>query len=172
MSEPSNVEDPPSDNTEIEVPAVVHGQLLPGRRVWSIARHGFRQMLGTGASDVIMYQFWRMYGQAMIKELYPRRAQYAEGSLTELRSLLFRITEANNWGKVGLEIKEAMDELSVDFDNCSFCEASTSERQVCFEMAGLLSGFSETLVGRTCTVSEIKCRAKGDDSCRFLIKFR
>lgn len=162
---------PTPSSKEIELRVEARGHLLSGRKVWTIARNGFRQMLGGAASDVIMYQFWRMYGQAMIKEMYPKRPYYTDGSMDDLRSLLFRVSEMNSWGKVGLEIKEATNEISVNFDNCSFCERSTSDRAVCYEMAGLLSGFSETMTGRTCYVSEIKCIAKGDDACKFIIRF-
>lgn len=142
--------------------------LVISRHIWSNTRKQFREIFGQVASDVIMYQLWRVYGSSMVKEFIPKNQR--EEGLETLRRLLLAFAETNGWNNVSAEIKEAKNEISLDLSNCQFCEKSNSDKPACFEVSGLLAGFSEEITGKRCTVTEIRCIAKGNDACSFLIK--
>ena len=146
-------------------------RLVLGKHLWSNTRTEFRQIFGQIASDVVMYQLWRVYGGAMVKELFPRRHFDDDDLLETLRAVLLGLTETNGWGNASAELKEATNEMSLDLSDCIFCEKSTSDKPVCYEMSGLLAGFSENISGKKVSVSEIRCIGKGDKTCSFMIRF-
>lgn len=147
-------------------------RIVLGRHLWSSTRTEFRQIFGQIASDVVMYQLWRVYGRAMVKELFPRgQFDDNDGWLETLRAILLGLAETNGWGNASAELKEATNEMSLELSDCALCEKSTSDKPVCFEMSGLLAGFSENISGKKVSVSEIRCIGKGDKTCSFMIRF-
>jgi predicted hydrocarbon binding protein len=169
----SSVAESPNDTARLLDVRGERGKLVVGKHVWSNTRKEFRQIFGQIASDVVMFQLWRVYGGAMVKELFPRRGIDDDDSdrLETLRAILLGLAETNGWGNATAELKEATNEISLDLADCTFCEKSTSDKPVCFEMSGLLAGFSENISGKKVSVSEIRCIAKGDKTCSFTIRF-
>jgi len=147
-------------------------KLILGKHVWSNTRTEFRQIFGQIASDVVMYQLWRVYGGAIVKELFPRRRLDDDDDWLEtLRAVLLGLAETNGWGNASAELKEVTKEMSLDLSDCAFCEKSTLDKPVCYEMSGLLAGISESISGKKVSVSEVRCMAKGDKTCSFIIRF-
>jgi len=148
------------------------GRIVLTKHIWTDARKEFRQVFGKAGTDVIMYQLGKAYGCSLAKQLFPGKYSYDEEGYEQFRALLLGLAEAIGWGEVGVEVKEAEGEVSLALKNCVFCEYSRSEKGICFEMAGLLAGFTEVVTRRSFVVSELKCIAAGEQACTFLIKFR
>ncbi|MEM0118168.1 MAG: V4R domain-containing protein [Conexivisphaerales archaeon] len=146
-------------------------RIMVGQHVWTNTRNEFRQIFGQVASDVVMFQLWKVYGKAMVKELYKRKILDDDNDQLEtLRAILLGFAETYGLSGVSAELKEATGEISLEIANCNFCERATSDKPVCFEVSGMLAGFSEGIMNKKCNVTEIRCIAKGDKACSFIIK--
>jgi len=74
------------------------------------------------------------------------------------------------WGKFSVE-EDNGEELVVRVENSFTARGyGNSETAVCHFLRGYNAGLAEVLKGRGIDAEEVKCAAKGDDCCEFVMK--
>jgi predicted hydrocarbon binding protein len=147
------------------------GNFLLGTHIWTMTRNEFRKIIGPVASDVILFNLWRVYGRATARELLKRMHSFQRHEQRSLRDALFEFVDINGWDQKSVEIKEAEGETSLSLFRCPFCEPSTSDKPVCFEMLGMIAGFADLVMGSETEVVELKCMAAREKSCTFVMRY-
>ena len=62
------------------------------------------------------------------------------------------------------------DKVTVIIKNNPICQGITSQAPICHIISGTLSRIKEESTGEKFHVKEVKCMAKGDNHCEFVIK--
>ncbi|MDG6934084.1 MAG: hypothetical protein JRN68_05255 [Nitrososphaerota archaeon] len=165
-----------STDDAVKAPSLVtrgsKGNLLLGRHTWTLTRAEFRKIIGPIASDVILFNLWRVYGRATARDLLKRMHTVQRHEQRALRDALFEFVDANGWDQRKVEIREAEGETSLSLSECPFCEYETSEKPVCYEMLGMIAGFADLIMGSETDVRELKCIAAKDRTCTFVIRYK
>lgn len=117
---------------------------------------------------------WRRIGYTNIK--YAVEIGHALDNLPDLEpNEKFSQVMDNLRVAIGMGKLVANDNGAVDFDvyDCNICEGYTSDRHICTAIAGSVQYIADWSYGHNVKIAkEIKCRAKGDDSCYFIIEDR
>lgn len=73
------------------------------------------------------------------------------------------------WGQ--FELIELGEKLVVDVHNSPFAqEYGSSDGAICHMIEGVMAGMGSTVLGSNVRSTEEKCRAKGDEVCRFVVE--
>ena len=117
---------------------------------------------------------WRRIGYTNIK--YAVEIGHALNNLPDLEpNEKFSQVMENLRIAIGMGKLAAKEDGTVDFDvfDCNICEGYTFDRPICTAITGSVQYIADWSYGHNVkTAKEIKCRAKGDDSCYFIIEDR
>lgn len=90
-----------------------------------------------------------------------------------------KMSAAAGWGKGSATVKTGNDEKTVmlfKLANAFEAHETTGDRPICIITASLMNGiwsvFADTLGGLAAESREVKCTAKGDDHCTFVVKVK
>ena len=90
----------------------------------------------------------------------------------EIIEFMMNMGNQIGWGNFSLVRYDPSEmHLCVAVEDSPFAEAyGQSSQSVCHLIRGVLAGMASVLFGGACLAEEVECRAKGDASCRFVIK--
>jgi predicted hydrocarbon binding protein len=93
---------------------------------------------------------------------------------TEIIDFMMNMGNQIGWGHFSLvRYDPALKHLSVEVKESPFAQAyGPSSQSVCHLIRGVLAGMASVLFGADCPAEEIECRARGHESCRFVIEGR
>ena len=90
----------------------------------------------------------------------------------EILAFMMNMGAEIGWGHFTLDLYDTEEKvLRVTVRNSPFAESyGTSPDGVCHLIRGVLGGTASVLFGRDCGASEIRCLARGDENCVFVVK--
>ncbi len=123
-----------------------------------------REVFGASAGTILYLAAVKSGRQA-----YVRRKDKVK-SKAEALKLFARDKADQNWGDIdfrNLDLKCASGTITVK--NCFESKAKTSNESGCFFFKGYLTGFLSELLQSDITLDEVKCVAKGDSHCEYIL---
>jgi predicted hydrocarbon binding protein len=122
--------------------------------------------LGTGACVV-----WYLGGKGAGKSLagiIQKRTQ--SDDMQEIWRKIVEIYGRCGWGKVQpIMFRQETSEFLIRIYDNAFVKGIRSQTSSCYYVKGLLEGILEQLTGKHAKSEEIKCMAKGDPYCEFVL---
>ncbi len=119
---------------------------------------------GASAHTILYYS-----GIGAGQRAYERRAAKTK-SREETLFLLVNEKSSDNWGELtfqDLDFTKLSGKIVVK--NCFEARAAKSKQPICYFIKGYLTGFLSGLMQKPVILNEVKCLAKGDGHCEFII---
>ena len=146
--------------------------LLMGKRAWIVSGavlkglfKDFKESFGD-AGRVFLYHL----GVGIGRDLYETYKEYVSSSL-DMLELIKAFSKALGWGIIEEIRLLAYGKYRVRVRHNLECEVCKPSNRPCGDFSrGILTGFFGKILGRKVYVEEIKCIAKGDPYCEFIIK--
>ena len=121
-----------------------------------------------GASAwVLAFHLGRLLGESIARRLM----ELVEAPPEDMARLFAQVYTAYGWGKMevrplflGRGIRVAVEE---NFEALAY---GRSLEPVCHFTRGVIAGAASAVLGRECSVEEVKCRAMGDERCEFVVR--
>lgn len=135
----------------------------------SMFRH-VKEILGAGAAaDVIIHQMGISVGKAISGAFESR---FGKGASREVLEEYLHLVRATGWGcetlkELNVQSSTARIELAHNAECSSYEHASRPQSQY---VRGIYGGFFSGLFGKSVNAEEVRCLAKGDPVCEFVLK--
>ncbi len=138
--------------------------VLP-KEAWMDSKRELVRTFGPGGR-VLLYHMGQNLGKSLAED-YPSAtgADRPRDYLPLIRTLQ-PLSAALGWGTLKITPLNKK-RFEVELGNCAFCEGVGDGRGVCYELAGMISGFAEAVNDRSFRVTETRCEANGDEACTF-----
>jgi len=120
-------------------------------------------VFGASAYTIVYYA-----GVGAGKSAYGRRFEKTKTG-AELLKLFVEDKSSQNWGEIVFDLDFAKSSGKVLVKNCFEARAVKSKQPVCYFIKGYLTGFLTVLMQKPVNLSEVRCLAKGDEYCEFIV---
>lgn len=133
---------------------------LISSHAWASMKSKMFQAFGSGAAS-ILFGLGQFYGSESLGSFAKSQAKHP----FDIFQLATDFGSATGWGKIKTEF--SADTLSINVENCCFCDGIRMSSPVCYELAGIITEGLVTISKEQIQVKESECIAKGDPICKF-----
>ena len=127
---------------------------------------GIERLIGFDNAGMLLYEAYKEAGR-LTGQVYVKNIKTANSR--EAIRLGLEFTKALAWGRWEASTFDQNKALFIVRDSPIAESYGKSERAVCHQIRGLIAGFAEYFTGQKREAVEVKCTAKGDDYCEFLV---
>lgn len=145
----------------IEVPAVI-----VSIETFVSLQKDAETILGSDGASVLLYEAGKKSGLRWINRFSKKWGLKDNKFIEAVQNFYAEL----GWGKFSVE-EDNKNELVVRIENSFIARGyGNSEVPVCHFLRGYNAGLAEVLKGNEIDAEEVKCAAKGDDCCEFVMK--
>ena len=117
---------------------------------------------GSGAAS-ILFGLGQFYGSEAMDSF--AKLQKKEQKTIDIFQVAIEFGRATGWGKITPTFSSDM--LTINVENCCFCDGMKMSTPVCYEFAGIISETLSSLAKENISIKEMQCIGKGDSVCKF-----
>ena len=145
----------------IEVPAVI-----VSIETFVSLQKDAETILGSDGASVLLYEAGKKSGLRWINRFSRKWVLKDKKFIEAVQNFYAEL----GWGKFSVE-ENGKNELVVSIENSFIARGyGNSEVPVCHFLRGYNAGLAEVLKGKDIDAEEVKCAARGDDCCKFVMK--
>ena len=136
-------------------------------RSWIEMQRTLYDILNPPTTRALLWHIGKRYGIALA-----RRAKEYSSDVEKAAEILADMATQSGWGYVELVGNLAKaGELVIEVEDCVFCIGfRDSQETECKFLEGVLTGIIEDLYGGGYTVGEVKCMARNNEKCIFVVR--
>ncbi|MCX9009701.1 MAG: 4-vinyl reductase [Candidatus Methanoperedens sp.] len=124
------------------------------------------KILGTGGAAVLFYEAGKNAGERWINRFRKDWGLKDQRFVEAVQNFYAEL----GWGKFNIEVNSE-DEFVVRVENSFIARGyGNSEVAVCHFLRGYNAGLAEVLKGKDIDAEEVRCIARGDECCEFVMK--
>ncbi|HID66309.1 MAG TPA: hypothetical protein EYP32_05715 [Aquificaceae bacterium] len=136
-------------------------------RAYGALYNSIEKIVGDAVSG-ILYVAGKDIGRGLAEEVKRRMDERKASGLEELARDAVKLLEELGFGKIEL-VESSPEKFVVRMYSSATSMHAKKGKAVCHLERGMLVGIAESILGKRYVAKEVKCRAKGDDYCEFII---
>ena len=136
-------------------------------RIYGALYNSIEKIIGDAVAGVL-YVVGKNIGKGLAEEVKRRMNERGVSGLEELASDAVKLLEELGFGKVEL-VESSSEKFVVRMYDSATSVHAQKGKAVCHLERGMLAGIAEEIMGKHYIAKEVKCRAKGDPYCEFII---
>lgn len=136
-------------------------------RAYGALYDSIEEIVGDAVSGVL-YAAGKSIGRGLAEEIKRRMDERKVSGLEELARDAVKLLEELGFGKVEL-VESRPEKFIVRMYSSATSVHARKGKAVCHLERGMLAGIAEDIMGKHYVAREVKCRAKGDPYCEFII---
>ncbi|HIP85658.1 MAG TPA: hypothetical protein EYH17_03315 [Pyrodictium sp.] len=136
-------------------------------RAYGVLYNSIEKIVGDAVSG-ILYVAGKDIGKGLSEEIKRRMDERRASGLEELARDAVKLLEELGFGKVEL-VESNPQKFVVRMYSSATSMYAKKGKTVCHLERGMLVGIAENIMGKRYVAKEVKCRAKGDAYCEFVI---